>query len=280
MELAILASWWANGMQPGFYSEYLEIEDSHWWFRGRRLVLADLLRRCVPSPIELLDVGSSGGSVTRALLELGPVTACDLDLGSAAAARQRPGLSPVVGRAEELPFKDDSFDLVTAFDVIEHIDDDLGALQEMARVVRPTGGVAIAVPAYEWLWGRQDDINGHRRRYTRRLLQARLEIAGLRIERTTSFNSFLFPPIAAIRLLRRLGRGREEGQDRQAVSRSDFSMTRPGRMNDALTQVFGAERWVLRAMDLPVGVSLFAFARPAAPTGPGAAPAESQYPPR
>src|ERR1700730_4924582 len=197
-------------MQPGFYSEYLEIEDSHWWFRGRRLILVDLLRRCVRSPIELLDVVSSGGSVTRALLELGGVTACDLDLGSAAAARRRPGLSPVVVRAEALPFEDHSFDLVTAFDVIEHIDDDLGALQEMARVVRPTGGVAIAVPAYEWLWGRQDDINGHRRRYTRRLLQARLEIAGPRMERTTSFISFLFPPIAAIRLLRRLGRGREE----------------------------------------------------------------------
>jgi SAM-dependent methyltransferase len=246
-------------MQPSFYAEYLEIEDSHWWFRGRRQVLAELLRRRVHSPVRLLDVGSSGGSVTQALMELGPVTACDLDPGSAAAARRRPGLSLVVGRAEALPFEDHSFDLVTAFDVIEHIDDDLGALQEIARVVRPTGAVAVAVPAYEWMWGRQDEVNGHIRRYTRRLLRRRLEAAGLSVERTTSFNSFLFPPIAAIRLVRRLNSGRGEGQDR--AGGSDFSMTRPGMMNNALTGIFAAERWALCFMDLPVGVSLFAFAR-------------------
>jgi SAM-dependent methyltransferase len=248
-------------MQASFYAEYLEIEDSHWWFRGRRLVLADLLRRHVDSRLRLLDVGSSGGSVTQALMELGPVTACDLDLRSAAAAGRWPGLSPVVGRAEALPFEDHSFDLVTAFDVIEHIDDDLGALQEIARVVRPTGAVAIAVPAYEWMWGRQDEVNGHRRRYTRWLLRRRLEAAGLHVERMTSFNSFLFPPIATIRLLRRLYREAGKGQDRAAVARSDFSMTRPGKMNEALSVIFGAERWILRVMDLPVGVSLFAFTR-------------------
>ena len=249
-------------MQPSFYAEYLEIEDSHWWFRGRRIVLADLLRQHVRLPVRLLDVGSSGGSVTQALMELGPVTACDMDLGSVAAACQRPGLSLVVGRAEELPFEDHSFDLVTAFDVIEHIDDDVQALHEIARVVRPGGGVAIAVPAYQWMWGQQDEVNDHKRRYTRRLLRQRLEAAGLHPERMTSFNSFLFPAIAAVRLVRRLDPRRGEGQDRARMVRSDFSMTRPGRINDTLALILGAERWTLRVMDLPVGVSLFAFARP------------------
>jgi SAM-dependent methyltransferase len=243
-------------MQDAFYDEYFQIEDNHWWFRGRRAVLGALLSPRLKPPVRTLDIGSAGGAISEMLLGFGPVTACDIDVRCATSVARRPGMSFVYGRAEALPFEPGSFDLVTVFDVLEHLDDDVLALREMARVLRPGGGVAIAVPAYQWMWGRQDEISNHRRRYTKRLLKRRLEQAGLRVQRMTAFNTFLFPPAAIIRVARRLARRADS--PRETVS--DFSMTRPGRLNELLARVFSSERVLLRHVDLPFGVSIFAFA--------------------
>jgi SAM-dependent methyltransferase len=251
-----------RSMRTEFYDEYVEVEDSHWWFRGRNVILPDLLRRYLRPPIRILDVGSGGGMVASSLLEFGSVTVCDVDPRCDAAVQRRGGLIFRYGRAEALPFDDESFDLVTAFDVIEHIDDDQLALQEFVRVLRPGGGVAIAVPAYQWMWGRQDEISGHYRRYNQKFLRERIEGAGLRIQRLTAFNTLLFPPAAAIRLFR--GRARSEAVAQQDDGiKSDFSMTPPGPLNNLLATVFAAERMPLRMIDLPFGISLFAFARKA-----------------
>jgi ubiquinone/menaquinone biosynthesis C-methylase UbiE len=247
-------------MRTEFYDEYVEVEDSHWWFRGRNVILPALLRQYLRPPIKILDVGSGGGMIASSLLEFGSVAVCDVDQRCEEAVRRRGGLTFRYGRAEAIPFDDGSFDLVTAFDVIEHVEDDGAALREFVRVVRPGGGVAIAVPAYQWMWGRQDVVSGHFRRYTQRLLRDRIESAGLRIQRLTAFNTVLFLPAAAIRLFR--GRVRpEQPQQADDLVRSDFSMTPPGPVNDVLATLFAAERMPLRVMDLPFGVSLFAFAR-------------------
>jgi SAM-dependent methyltransferase len=247
-------------MRTEFYDEYVEVEDSHWWFRGRNVILPALLRRYLRPPIKILDIGSGGGMIASSLLEFGSVTVCDVDPRCEQAVQKRGGLTFRYGRAEAIPFEDGSFDLVTAFDVIEHVEDDQAALREFVRVVRPGGGVAIAVPAYQWMWGRQDEISGHFRRYNQRLLRQRIESAGLRIQRLTAFNTVLFLPAAAIRLFR--GRVRpEQSSHADDVVKSDFSMTPPGPMNDALAALFAAERMPLRMMDLPFGISLFAFAR-------------------
>ncbi len=127
-------------MESSLYDEYVRIEDTHWWFRGRRKIITTLLRPYLRPPARIIDVGSGGGAVAQALQEFGHVTACDIDVRCAASVARRPGMSFAYGTAEAIPFADGSFDLVTAFDVLEHLDDDVRALREMARVVSHAGG--------------------------------------------------------------------------------------------------------------------------------------------
>ena len=253
-------------MESSLYDEYVRIEDTHWWFRGRRKIIATVLRPYLRPPARIIDVGSGGGAVAQALMEFGSVTACDIDVRCAASVARRPGMSFAYGTAEAIPFADGSFDLVTAFDVLEHLDDDVRALREMARVVRPGGLIALTVPAYSWMWGRQDEISHHRRRYTRRALRQAITAAGLKPRRLTGFNTILFPGIAAIRIGRRVAERLAGGRQKPdpAGLPSDFSMTKPGPLNDLLATTFSAEAAALGVVDLPIGVSFLAIAeRPA-----------------
>ena len=253
-------------MESSLYDEYVRIEDIHWWFRGRRKIITTVLHPYLRPPARIIDVGSGGGAVAQALQEFGHVTACDIDVRCAASVARRPGMSFAYGTAEAIPFADGSFDLVTAFDVLEHLDDDVRALREMARVVSPAGLIAVTVPAYSWMWGRQDEISHHRRRYTGRSLRKAITAAGLYPRRLTAFNSILFPGIAAVRVSRRLAGRLAAGKqtaDPAGLS-SDFSMTKPGPLNDLLAATFSAEAAALRVLDLPIGVSLLAIAGRAA----------------
>src|SRR5207302_1710166 len=219
-----------RAVESSLYDEYVRIEDIHWWFRGRRKIITTMLRPYVRPPARIIDVGSGGGAVAQALQEFGHVTACDIDVRCAASVSRRPGMSFAYGTAEAIPFADGSFDLVTAFDVLEHLDDDVRALKEMARVASPQGLIAVTVPAYPWMWGRQDEVSHHRRRYTGRSLRRAIIGAGLHPRRLTAFNTILFPGIAALRVSRRLARRVTEGTrapDPAGLS-SDFSMTKPG----------------------------------------------------
>jgi len=249
-------------VESSLYDEYVSIEDTHWWFRGRREIIATLLRPHMRSPARIIDIGSGGGAVAQALLEFGSVTACDIDVRCAASVARRAGMSFAYGTAEAVPFADGSFDLVTAFDVLEHLDDDVKALREMARVARPAGLVAVTVPAYRWMWGRQDEISHHRRRYTGRSLRQAITDAGLIPRRLTAFNTILFPGIAAVRITRRVAKRLAGGGRSSDLSelKSDFSMTKPGLFNNLMAATFSAEAAVLRFVDLPVGVSLLALA--------------------
>jgi hypothetical protein len=143
--------------------------------------------------------------------------------------------------------------VVAALDGLEHIGDDVGALETLGDALVPGGLLMVTVPAYGWLWGPHDELNHHVRRYSRRDLRAAVEAAGFEVERTTYFNSLLFPVAAAVRLARRYLIRHQEATAHLAV---------PGRtVNELLTRVFAAERRVLRHVDLPFGVSVLALAR-------------------
>jgi SAM-dependent methyltransferase len=245
-------------MDEAFYPAYYELEGRHWWFLGRRRLFLRLLEQRFPPdarPIDVLDFGCGTGAFLEHLDRFGTVSAVDADPSAVAFCHTR-GRSEVtlVPPGAPLPFRDGAFDLVTTLDVIEHVDDDVAALAELRRVLRPGGRLLVAVPAFMFLWGKQDEVSHHRRRYTARTLRRALADAGFGVDRMSYFNTILFPPIAAVRLGRRLLR-------RPGSAQSDFDLG-PAALNRALGAVFGAEADVVARRDLPFGVSLLAVARP------------------
>jgi SAM-dependent methyltransferase len=186
-----------------------QAEDRHWWYRGRRKVLDGAIAGLgMPKPARILDAGCGSGRNMLELARLGSVTGIELSDTSVALARERGVGEVIAGSVLEMPFADDSFDLAVSLDVIEHLEDDLGALRELRRTVAPGGTLLVTVPAYQWLWSGHDEINHHHRRYTRRTLQRVAEQAGWRQLRTTYFNSLLLPAAIVLRVLDRVNRAK------------------------------------------------------------------------
>ncbi|MGI9097498.1 MAG: class I SAM-dependent methyltransferase [Solirubrobacteraceae bacterium] len=233
-----------------------EAEERHWWYRGRRRVLAAVLDRLtLPADVRILDAGCGSGRNMVDLARRGTVAGVELASSSLDVARAR-GVGEVRpgSLAEPLPFAAAAFDLAVALDVLEHLRDDGPAWRELARVVAPGGHLVVTVPQYAWLWGEHDVVSHHHRRYTRALLVARAAQAGWSAERLTAFNTALLPAIAAARFVQRLRRS--------AQPADDLARTPSGAVNEVLERVLAAEAaWIRRGRDLPAGVSLLAVLR-------------------
>ncbi|MFC4010690.1 class I SAM-dependent methyltransferase [Nonomuraea purpurea] len=223
-------------------SRLIALEDTHWWYRERRAILRRELRG-MGRPGRALDVGAAGGGNTRVLVEAGwDATAADQSETAVEMARER-GLKAVMADARALPFEPGSLDLVTAFDVLEHVHEDHQVAAEIARVLAPGGHALIAVPCDMALWSAHDDAVGHVRRYGRESLTVVVERAGLKVDRVWSWNVLLRPLVARYRR-------RSQGSDLRRM---------PLLVNAGLSAVIRAERY------LPVkslkGVTLFLKAR-------------------
>lgn len=234
------------------------MEDVHWWFVARRRIFLSILSRYMGGTTaagrRVLDVGCGTGTMLTYLARFGSAEGVDIDPEAVGYCHDR-GLKQVSqSAAGSLPFDDETFELVTALDVIEHIDDDLGALREVRRVLRPGGRLLMAVPAYRFLWGRQDEISLHKRRYVAPEVRERLQSAGFEVQRLTYMNAILFPAIAAIRLIRHVLPG-------PANPPSDFAFPAPRPLNALLSAVFGSERYILSRFNIPFGVSIMALAQ-------------------
>jgi SAM-dependent methyltransferase len=234
-------------LEEHYYPLVYEVEDRHWWFRGRRAVIWALLERAgVPPARRVLDAGCGTGRNLQEYRRLGTASGIDPSPEAVDFCHRR-GLAEVTrSGVESLPFEVGSFDLLFATDVLEHVDDDAGALRELRRVAAPDALLLATVPAYMWLWSRSDESLQHRRRYTRRELARRATATGWEPVVSTYFNSLLLPPIALARALR----GRSNG------ARPELELT-PAPLDRLLYQPMRVEAALIgRGVTLPAGVSV------------------------
>jgi SAM-dependent methyltransferase len=243
-------------MEQRTYGIMDEVEGSHWWFVGRRAILESFLRticsrlKTQNSRLSILDVGCGTGANLEMLAQFGTAEGVDVSDDALEFCRRK-GLKVQKGLAETLPYEDNSFDLTTALDVIEHLDDDVAGLKEMYRVTKPGGYSLIFVPAFMWLWGVQDDISNHRIRYTRKQIVERLEKAGYTVERATYANWTFFAPILGGRTLMKLTGIKPESENNVNISA----------LNGIFGKIFSAERFWLKNLNFPFGVSIVIVAR-------------------
>lgn len=243
-------------MQQHTYAIMDRVEDSHWWFVGRRAILESFLRDIVSKlkrsgdPIRILDVGCGTGANLEMLSQFGAAEGVDVSDDALEFCRRK-GLSVQKGLAETLPYEDETFDVTTALDVVEHLDDDIAGLKEMYRVTKTGGYSLIFVPAFMWLWGVQDDISNHRIRYTKQQIVERLEQAGYKVERATYANFTFFAPILGGRTLMKLTGIKPESENNITISA----------LNGFFGKIFSAERYILKNFDFPFGVSIVITAK-------------------
>jgi SAM-dependent methyltransferase len=242
-------------MQSHHYPILYRVEETHWWYVGRRQIIGSLVERiCTmlrnPEP-RILDVGCGTGANLKMLASFGQAEGVDISDQAVEFCRERGLRSVKLGAIEELPYDSGSFDLVTALDVVEHLDDDLAGLREIRRVLSPGGCVLLFVPAFMFLWGVQDDVSNHRRRYTLPGLLSVVKKAGFSIEWASYANISFFLPVLAVRsVMRWFGL--------RAATEYGINISV---MNGPFSWLLGAERFVFKRSTLPFGVSAICIAR-------------------
>ena len=239
-------------MERVVYEQMAELDQRHWWYRARREVLAALIRRLARPPRNgrILEIGCGTGHNLAMLAEFGPVDALELDEEARAIAEQRLGRSVMSAPLPEIEgVRDRHYDLIGAFDVIEHIDDDKSAMAAIAVKLKPGGKLVMSVPAHQWMWSAHDVVNHHKRRYSKGRLKGLIEASPLKLETVGYFNSLLFPVAVAERLSSK-ARGKDS---------ADLKLP-PAILNSALERTFAAERHLVGRVPLPPGLSLFAVA--------------------
>lgn len=241
------------------------VEDSHWWFASRTRALNAVMQPLLPKTpnFQLLDVGCGAGNMIHHLSEYGQVKGLEIDERPVKKARERGYNVQQFDATKPMPFADNTFNAVTALDVIEHNQDDLAILADSFRILKPGGHIIITVPAFMWLWTHNDDLNAHVRRYTAGELRDKLQQTGFNVNRVSYNNFFVFPLAATLLLLRRVLGAKPElashhvDQEEYQVELEPASAP----VNAVLTMVGKVEASLIRRVDLPVGTSLIAIAQ-------------------
>ena len=243
-------------MERAVYDRMAAIDRDHWWFVGRRRIVAALIERFRPKaqPLAILEVGCGTGSNIPLLQQYGAVDAIEPDDHARAFAAERSGIAIRGGYLPDgVVLEDGRYDLIVLLDVLEHIPEDRASLGVLRRKLAPGGRLLLTVPAMPRLWSAHDVAHHHQRRYTMRALEAVVHGAGFRTLHRTHFNSLLLPVVVAVRFLKRL-RGAEGGDDDALPSPA---------ANRMLAGLFGWERHAAVRGLLPLGISIGLVAEPA-----------------
>ncbi len=242
-------------MDKQYELKHHRLEETNWWFRGRRDMIVRLLFSLnIPRDAHVLDVGCAGGSLLKYLESLGFIHTYGIDLSDAAIARCKyKGLNILKMDATQTRFQEQFFDVIIASDVLEHIQEQHAALAEWYRILKRGGLLVIFVPAFSLLWSRHDEVLHHYRRYSAPTFREVLRKAHFRIIRLSYWNCSLFFPISFIRLLQHfIIRERSD---------KDQLYELPQILNQCLIALLKLENWILQKFNFSFGVSLFAVAK-------------------
>ncbi len=245
-------------MDIGLYQDFYNLATKHWWFVARGKIILSIIDRFLPDggSLEILDVGCGTGSFLKKLEKYGQAAGVDISEEAVKFCRLRGCTKVSVIKEEEgLPFKDNTLDLITAMDIIEHIDDDSAVLAECYRIIRKGGLLLVTVPAYDFLWGPHDEVNDHKRRYVARELRNKMEKAGFTVKKMTYFDAFLFPFFVLVRTGHRVSKMINSNYK----AHSDLKMGSTV-INYLLKTMFSLEGPLLKKLNFLYGASLLCVA--------------------
>lgn len=238
-------------MNINMYRMFFEIQKKHWWFVSKKGIVIDVIARYLKKRpnTKVLDIGCGSGLMLNALERVGKTFGMDMSDDAINFSKEifsgnvEKGLLP-----DQIPYEESFFDLIVALDVIEHIDQDVDSLKSIRSLLTADGKAVITVPAYMFLWSAFDDLNEHKRRYTRTELNTKLVLAGFTVEKISYFNTLLFPLVFVVRMLNNV---------LKRNGASDVDMPN-WLLNFVLNKIFAFEKYLLRFMNLPFGVSILA----------------------
>jgi SAM-dependent methyltransferase len=241
-------------MNIDLYRIFFKIQKKHWWFVTKKKIVLEAIDRHFSkrAGVKVLDIGCGSGLMLNALESVGQTFGMDMSDDAINFSREIfNGTVEKGSLPDQIPFAEGFFDLITALDVIEHVDQDVDSLKAIRSRLVADGKAVITVPAYMFLWSAFDDVNEHKRRYTLTELRTKLLLAGFTIEKISYFNTLLFPIVFVVRMLNNILK-------RNGASDVDMPSAP---VNFVLTKIFGIERYLLRFVNLPFGVSVLAVVR-------------------
>ena len=229
------------------------IEQSHWWFRGKQFLLKQALKSLDNKASEngrILDIGAGTGIILKILMDFGEAYGIELSPQAIKFLKKRKLKRIICADADySLPFKNDTFTMITCLDVLEHLEKDVGLFKEMIRISRPGGHILVAVPAFDIFWGSHDVALHHKRRYTRKKILQIIREMNCRVVKASYYNITLSMPILAVRTFKSIFLHNRQAQ-------SDFFMSLPNFLNSLLGFLYKAEIWCLKSINFPFGVSV------------------------
>ena len=258
--LSMIEAETTEAMHKHEYARLAARESFYFWNVGRREILREVLWRHLPSPNDLtiLDLGCGPGGNIKLLAEFGEVTGLDVSEEALRFARKYNFAKLILGDGKNLPFRDNSYDLVTSLDVLEHLHDDQKAIKEVFRVLRPGGFFLISVPAHTWLWSDHDEAMLHKRRYPEKEILFKLRAAGFETLEKSHFVTIAVPINFFRKIKDSISRKVFPGKQKVAETYDvEFSET----VNGFLLFLLRLEKFMIRFISLPLGTSIFVIAK-------------------
>lgn len=232
-------------MERNYYDKYENLEKTHWWHQARIKILSDLVSSNLnEKDIKILNAGAATGLTSVMLNEFGEVISLEYDRKTFEKLNQKKNIRAVNGSLTQLEFDDNTFDVICCFDVLEHIQDEAKALNEIYRCLKPGGLLILTVPAYMFLWSSHDEEMHHFRRYTKLGLNKTLNLNNFKNIRSTYFNFILFHPIYIFRKI-------------FTSHNKNYEQVNKGLINTLLKYLFLLDKYILRIVNIPYGVSIF-----------------------